>query len=80
MTNPVPSDGGLVLGAPDEPIRRQRQMVDHLQNIDDRMAEDFGETQAMRNVVRDLYRAAQSSRIALWAIAVILLIHVTRHW
>jgi hypothetical protein len=72
--------GELVLGAPDEPIRRQRQTVGHLENIDDALAGTFGMIEGMQKSIGDIYNRAQSCRTALWAIAGVLLAHVIRHW
>jgi len=71
---------GLVLGAPDEPIRRQRQTVSHLGDIDDRLAAIVDMTQAVQKNIEDIRKWAKSGHAALWAIAGILLIHVIRHW
>jgi hypothetical protein len=75
-----PEELGLVLGAPDEPIRRQRQIVSHLGDIDDRLAEMYGMIEATQKNIGDISKWAQSCRIVLWVIAVVLLVHVIRHW
>jgi hypothetical protein len=75
-----PEELGLVLGAPDEPIRRQRQIVSHLGDIDDRLAGIYGMMEATQKNIGDIHKWAQSCRIALWVIAVVLLVHVIRHW
>jgi len=83
MEKPVKSgqeELGLVLGAPDESIRRQRQTVSHLGDIDDTLAEIYGMIEATQKNIGDIHKWAQSCRIALWAIAGVLLIHVIRHW
>lgn len=75
-----PEEVGLVLGAPDEPIRRQRQTVSHLGDIDDRLAEIYGMFETTQKNIGDICKLAQSCRIAFWVTAVVLIVHVIRHW
>jgi hypothetical protein len=80
MKEPVSGHGELVLGAPDEPIRRQRQTVSHLGDIDDRLAGIYGMIETAEKNIGNIYKLAQSSLVALWVIAGILIVQVIHHW
>ena len=72
-----PEDYEAVCGAPDEPIRRQRQTVSHLEDIEETLSEQTNNLNTQNQQIGDLLK--RISGIGL-IIAVLIGLHVIRHW
>jgi hypothetical protein len=66
-----------VCGAPDEPIRRQRQMVGHLENIETSVTD---QKDSLDTQVPTIVAAVKTLVIIGWIIAASVGLHVVRHW
>jgi hypothetical protein len=66
-----------VCGAPDEPIRRQRQMVGHLENIETSVTD---QKDSLSTQVPEIVTAVKMLVVIGWIIAALVGLYVVRHW
>jgi len=73
MTSPVDQ----VFGAPDEPIRRQRQAVNALENIADLISH---QTESLDTQHQQILGALKYLARIGWLVAALTALYVVRHW
>ena len=74
------ADVGLIIGAPDEPIRRQRQIAGYLDNIDGLIANQTEELEGHVQNVMGVLTILKSVQMAGWILVAVLARHVIHHW
>ncbi len=75
MTSPVDHD--QVFGAPDEPIRRQRQAVNALENIAGLISY---QTESLDTQHQQILGALKYLARIGWLVAALTALYVVRHW